>query len=428
MSKIKALILAGGRGTRLAPITDDLPKPLVPVANEPIITHVLRALKKSGVSEAAVALGYGGEAIKEYLEAHGTEGVSVKYFDEETPLGTAGSAAGVGLFFESDFVSVGGDTLFDFDIAPAFEYHKNVGAVATILMSRADDPRRYGSALTDSCGRITSFIEKPDWRRVRGDAISTGIYILSPRIFDFIPRGKFCDFAKDVFPSMVGGALFAYSTGGYFCDVGTPASYLVANADATEGRINGEYARTSVSPKAHVSPTANIERSVVMDGAVIGDGATVADSVVCRGAIVKENATVHRAVVAAGDVVKKYTVAPTNADICAVVASNAAKAAAAERVRAGVEAGDELLPDGVTVKYTVTGKMTAPHGAAKTVGELVRRGAKLRDDGILLAFDGADAVVACADANTLEISVEAPTKETADAFYAFALNGIKNLF
>ena len=427
MSKMKALILAGGRGTRLSPITDDLPKPLVPVANEPIITHVLRTLKKSGVSEAAVALGYGGEAIKEYLETHGTEGVPVKYFDEETPLGTAGSAARVGRFFDGDFVSVGGDTLFDFDVTPAFEYHKNVGAVATVLMSHADDPRRYGSALTDSYGRITSFIEKPDWRRVRGDAISTGIYILSPRIFDFIPRGKFCDFAKDVFPNIVGGALFAFSADGYFCDVGTPASYLIANADATEGRIKGEYARTSVSPKAHVSPTATVERSVVMEGAVVGDGATVRDSVVCRGAIVKENATVHRAVVAAGDVVKEYTVAQTNADICSFVASNAAKAAA-ERVRAGFEAGDELSPDDVTVKYTVTGKMTAPHGAAKTVGELVKRGAKLRDDGVLLAFDGADAVVACADANTLEISVEAPTKETADAFYAFAKNGIKNLF
>ena len=429
MSNKKALILAGGRGTRLKPITDDMPKPLVPIANVPIITHVLRTLKKAGISDAAVALGYGGDKIKEYLDSVGTEGVSTVYFDEETPLGTAGSAAHAMRFFDGDFAVVGGDTVFDFDITPAFEYHKNVGAVATILLSHSDDPRRYGSANTDSHGRITSFIEKPEWRNVRGDAISTGIYILSPRIFDFIPRGKFCDFAKDVFPDMIGGALFAYTVDGYFCDVGTPGSYLRANIDAAAGRIKGDFERTCVSPKANVSPSAEVVRSVVMDGAVVDSEATVKDSVICRGAMLMKHSTAHRAVVAAGDAVKDYTVAKTNADICEYLASVEAKAAAEERMRvASSEQAEEIVPDNEMIKYTVTGTTDAPHGAAKTVGELVRHGAKKHDYGVKLIFDDGSAVISCVDENTVEITCEAKTNERAEELYVFAKNGIKNLF
>jgi|GEM_PF-847548 len=429
MNKKKALILAGGKGTRLRPITDDMPKPLVPIANVPIITHVLRTLKKNGISDAAITLGHSGDKIKEYLDSVGTEGVSVVYFDEETPLGTAGSAAHAMSFFDGDFAVVGGDTVFDFDITPAFEYHKNVGAVATILLSHSDDPRRYGSAYTDSHGRITSFVEKPEWKHVRSDAISTGIYILSPEIFNFIPRGKFCDFAKDVFPNIIGGALFAYTADGYFCDVGTPGSYLAANLDAAAGRIKGDFERTCVSPKAKVSPSAEVIRSVVMDGAVIDSGATVKDSVVCRGAMLMKNSTSHRAVIDSGTVVKDYTVATTNADICEYLASVDAKAAAAERMRvASSEQAEQIAPDTELIKYTVTGSTVAPRGAAKTLGELVKHGAQKHDYGVKLVFDDGNAVISCVDRNTVEITGEARTRERAEELYVFAKNGIKNLF
>ena len=268
MINYKALILAGGRGTRLAPITDGIPKPLVPVSDKAVLSHALARLYSAGIKSAAVTLGYGKDEIKQYLAERGTEGVDLKYFEEETPLGTAGSAVGARSFFDGDFIALGGDVVFDFDIAPAFEAHKKRGALVTIIVSHSADPCRYGSLMCDKDGRVTDFCEKPSWRRVRGDTVSTGMYILSPRIFDFIRESTFSDFAKDVFPNLVGGALFAHVTDGYFCDIGTPAAYLQTCVDAEAGKIGGIVGAT-VSPRAKVSKDATIDHSVIMEGKVL---------------------------------------------------------------------------------------------------------------------------------------------------------------
>ena len=423
MTGYKALILAGGRGTRLSPITDGMPKPLVPVGDKAVLSHALARLYSAGIKSAAVTLGNGQDEIKKYFSEHGPEGVEIKIFEEETPRGTAGSAAQARDFFDGDFIALGGDVVFDFDIMPAFEAHKKHGALVTIIVSHSADPCRYGSIICDKSGRVTDFCEKPSWRRVHGDTVSTGMYILSPRIFDFIRVGTFSDFAKDVFPNLVGGAVFAHEADGYFCDIGTPAAYLKTCVDAEEGKIKGIRGAT-VSPLAKVSKDATIAYSVIMDGASVGAGATVSNSVVCENAVVMCGATVDCAIVTAGGLV------PTNAtahksETLANLRRDISDAKSAMR-RVSGEFGDDIMSGGTT--YSVTGVTDAPHGAAKTVGELILRGAKPRDEGVRLIFDDGCADVCCVDRSTVEITARAATGERAGELFIYAKNGVRNLF
>ena len=426
MTRRKALIMAGGRGERLAPITDGMPKPLVPVAGRAVVSHALARLYGAGIGNAALTLGYGGKKIKDYFAARGTKGVALEYFEEETPLGTAGGAAEARGYFDSDFIALGGDVVFDFDVSPAFDFHKKAGALATVIVTRCDEPCRFGVVAFDKSGRITSFSEKPTWRRVHGDTVSTGMYILSPRIFDFIRPGRFSDFARDIFPDLLGGALYAYEADGYFCDIGTPASYIKTNADAAAGKICG-VSGSPVSPRAKIADTAKIKRSVIMDGASVGAGATVENSIVCENAAVGRGATVINAIVAAGNAVPENATAHPTRGIEEFF-SRAALSAAKAKIREAVgETADEFVPDGAKT-YAVTGKTTAPFGSAKTLGELVRRGADVREEGVRLIFDGGTADICCVDADTVEITVRASTGERAAELYDYAKNGVKKLF
>jgi len=424
MTKRKALIMAGGRGSRLSPITDSMPKPLVPVAGIAVISHALARLNSAGIDHAAVTLGHGGSDIKKYFSEHGTCGVELKYFEEETPLGTAGGAAAARGFFDGDFIALGGDVVFDFDIIPAFEFHKASGALATVIVSHSPDPRRYGSLSCDKSGRVTAFSEKPTWRRVHGDTVSTGMYILSPRIFDFIRPGVFSDFAKDVFPNILGGALYAYETGGYFCDIGTPAAYLKTNTDAENGLIAG-VSGSPVSPRAKISKDATISGSVVMDGAAIGSGATVKNSIVCKNAVIMCGATVDGAIVSEGGIVPTGATAHKS-EALAEFSTDISDIKSAVR-RASGETAEEIIPSGA-VMHTVTGVTAAPHGAAKTVGELLSRGATRRDEGVRLIFDDGCADVSCVDKSAVEITARAATGERAAELFQYAKNGVENLF
>ena len=426
MIRRKALIMAGGRGERLMPITDAMPKPLVPVAGKAVISHALKKLFEAGIDGAAVTLGYGGDKMKKYFSDRGTEGVSLEYFEEEAPLGTAGSAAEARGYFDDDFIALGGDVVFDIDISPAFEFHKKAGALVTVIVTRCADPCRFGALGYDKIGRVTAFSEKPTWRRVHGDTVSTGMYILSPRIFDFIRPGIFSDFARDVFPNILGGALYAYEADGYFCDIGTPAAYLKTNVDAEGGKIGG-ISGSPVSKRAKVSGDAHISESVVMDGAAVGSGATVENSIVCENAVIERGATVKCAVVAAGATVPKNATAHPTEELTTSFSRDAIAKARSEMRRASEETADEIVPDGAKI-FTVTGKTAATFGAAKTVGELMRRGAEVRDEGVRLVFDDGTADVCCVDGETVEITARAETGERASALYDYAKNGVKNLF
>ncbi|MBQ0125523.1 MAG: NDP-sugar synthase, partial [Clostridiales bacterium] len=299
------------------------------------------------------------------------------------------------------------------------EFHKKTGAIATVIVSHSDEPCRYGNLCYDKSGKITNFYEKPEWKNVKSDVISTGIYVLSPRIFDYIPRDGACDFAKDVFPKLDGGALYAYDAGGYFLDIGTPEAYLKANFDAARGLIKtitpSSDIENVISPRAKVSRGAMVSGSVIMEGAVICDGASVYNSIVCRGAVVKSNAYVSNAVV------------PPHTSVSGDGGSPLGKIKL-ENERVSGETADEISPDSARAKHVFTGTVNAPYGAAKTLGELISRGAEDTSDGVKLDFDGGSATLFCSGKNSVVISASAENPEYAEKIFSYAENGLENLF
>ena len=236
---MKAIVLAGGFGTRLRPVTGALPKPLAPLVGRPILEHILLLLKKHGFTQVCLALGYGAEAIRARF-AEGLEGLELCFREEKEPLGTAGAVGACREFIgDEDVLVISGDVACDFDLGQLMARHRERGAAATLALVRDPAPLRFGLAVTDPEDRIRAFIEKPDWPRVVTDLVNTGIYVLSPRALAAIPEGRAWDFGKDLFPVLLkaGEELLGLPMEGYWCDLGTPLSYYRCCVDALEGRL-----------------------------------------------------------------------------------------------------------------------------------------------------------------------------------------------
>lgn len=263
---MKAVIMAGGKGTRLRPLTCAIPKPLVPLLGKPVMAYGLELLKRHGIRDIAVTLQYLPDAIRNYFEDGTAYGVNLHYFEEETPLGTAGSVKNAEAFLDETFVVVSGDALTDFDLEPAIRFHRERGAVATIVLAHVDNPLEYGVVITDDDGRIRRFLEKPGWGEVFSDKVNTGIYILEPRIFSFYEPNREFDFSKDLFPLLMarGEPLYGYVAKGYWSDIGNLAQYRQAQFDLLDGKVNLSL------PGREIAPGVRAE-----SGAVIEDGATV---------------------------------------------------------------------------------------------------------------------------------------------------------
>jgi len=420
MNDLKALILAGGRGTRLMPITKNIPKPLVPLAGTPVIFHILRKLRANGVRRAVIATGHGGDMIRSYLEKNGTEGVEVEFSHESEPRGTAGAAKMAMKHFDGDFLLLGGDVFFDFDFSEAVKLHRARNATATVILSKSDCPCSFGSVCADENGKVEAFCEKPEWRDVVSNKISTGIYVLSPRIFDFIEDGAALDFAKDIFPRILGSSLYSVFLDGYFSDIGTIDSFYKTSFDVarTEGRDDCNI----IDPSAKISPSASVTDSIVMENAVVGGEAVVSGSILCSGAIVRQRAVVKNTVVS--DEI------PFGAERCGD-ASGCCVQSELKRVnaRASGEYADEISPSGEAVhSKSVGGIVTAPHGSAFTISELRDRSGDKGVHGVTLKFDGGEAHIRCVDGSKMEISAQSHSFERAREIFEFAENGIKNLF
>ncbi len=282
--KLKAVIMAGGEGTRLRPLTLSRPKPLVKIGNDEAMSHILRLLTSHGVTSAGVTLRYLGESIKRRY-GDSAFGVDLRYFTEDVPLGTAGGVKAASAILDGGedlFVVISGDTVCEVDITAALDFHRRSNADATLILTRVDSPYDYGVVLCGDDGRITRFVEKPSPAHAVSDTVNAGIYILSPRVLELIPDGEY-DFGRQLFPRMLadGMRIFGYLDGGYWCDVGSLSSYLAANLRMSGGR-------SVVGRGCKISPSANISRSVILDGAVVEGGASL------DGVIVGENAVVGR--------------------------------------------------------------------------------------------------------------------------------------
>lgn len=232
---MKAIVLAGGQGTRLREISGGLPKPMMPLLGKPLLEHTVALLRDCGVRNICFTLHYAPEIIRRHFGDGRTFGVTIDYREEKQPLGTAGAVKNSRDFFGNEPILVmSGDSACDYDLRELINRHR--GGVTIALASHAE-PLPYGLVLTDRDGAVTGFVEKPAWNHVVTDRVSTGIYILSPRVVDLIPDGVPYDFAKDLFPRLL--RMRVPMTGvvmdGYWCDIGTPRAYYQCNLDALDG-------------------------------------------------------------------------------------------------------------------------------------------------------------------------------------------------
>ena len=227
---MKAVIMAGGKGTRLAPLTDHAPKPLMPILDKPVLRYIIDLLKKHGVTDISVTLGYMANQIIEAFGDGRELGVRLHYFVEKEPLGTAGSVKSAASGFDEDFIVISGDAYTDFDLTSLMEFHKSHGKLVTIAATRVKNPAEYGVMLLNSAGKVRAFFEKP--QDPISDVVSTGIYVFKKEIAKKIPDG-FQDFARNVFPK-IPGQIYAKIMRGYWSDIGTLLSYYSTNYHVAE--------------------------------------------------------------------------------------------------------------------------------------------------------------------------------------------------
>jgi len=293
---VKAVIMAGGEGTRLRPLTSLLPKPMVPVANQPVMEHIVGLVKHHGMNEIVATLAFMPRAIRDYFGDGEEWAVSLTYAVEDSPLGTAGSVKNAeAVLRDSDepFLVISGDALTDIDLADLVRFHREKGGAVTIALKQVPDPLEYGVVITAEDGRIERFLEKPTWGQVFSDTINTGIYVIEPWVLDEIPAGTVYDFSAELFPKLMdaGHSLFGYIAEGYWCDVGSRESYMSVHRDVLSGEamvykpgIEGREGLW-VGEGAVIDPTATLGHRVIIGknvtvraGAVIGDDTVIGDN------------------------------------------------------------------------------------------------------------------------------------------------------
>ncbi|HNW84473.1 MAG TPA: sugar phosphate nucleotidyltransferase [Candidatus Cryosericum sp.] len=322
---MKAVILAGGFGTRLRPLTVNAPKPMVPFANRPMMQHVVRLLKKHGLDDLVVILYHQPDAIRTYFGDGSAFGVHIEYVVSGEDLGTAGAVGLARALLQDTFLVIAADIVTDIDLSQAIQYHHDHQADATITLSRVDDPLEYGIVITDSDGHIVRFLEKPSWGEVFSDTVNTGIYVLEPSIWQEIPEGREVDFSKNVFPSLLTHhrPLFGYIAPGYWCDVGNIREYKHAHSDVLKGKVDLEpqgerigrigsdiwvgddskiasfkgFDGSVLIGRGASIGEARIQSSFVGDHVSIQNGAVVENSILWEGATIESGARVFNSIV-----------------------------------------------------------------------------------------------------------------------------------
>ncbi len=303
---MRAVIMAGGEGTRLRPLTASAPKPLLPVVGRPLLEHLLLLLKDHGMTESVVTLQYLASMVRTYFGDGSDLGVDLTYATAKRKVGTAGSVKHAASALRGDtFLVISGDGLTDIDLTGLQEFHRAKGGAVTICLARRPNPLDFGIVVTDDEGRIERFLEKPSWGQVFTDTVNTGIYVVEPEVLDEIPEGVEVDWAKDVFPRLLeGGApMFGFIADGYWQDVGTLEAYQRAQTDALDGRVRLDIPGFETTPGVYLGQGVEIGEGATLSGPLfIGDysrvegGARIEPySVVGRHAVVRAGALVERA-------------------------------------------------------------------------------------------------------------------------------------
>ncbi|RME79635.1 MAG: nucleotidyl transferase [Chloroflexi bacterium] len=303
---MKAVVMAGGVGSRLRPLTIERPKPMVPLVNKPVMAHILDLLKRHNITEVVVTLQYLATLIQDYFSDGSSLGMKIHYRVEETPLGTAGSVKRAQDLLDDTFLVISGDAVTNIDLRKVVEFHRARGALATLALYSLDNPVEYGVITTDEEGRILRFQEKPSRGSVMSDRVNTGIYVLEPEILDYFAPDTPFDFARDLFPMIheQKKPLYGFTVDGYWCDVGNIPEYMRANADALLGKIEGlnlgQYLGNGiwVGKDVEISPDAHLEGPVYLGNAVqIKGGAVIKGPSVIRDyTVIDHEAVIDRSI------------------------------------------------------------------------------------------------------------------------------------
>ncbi|MGF1566827.1 MAG: sugar phosphate nucleotidyltransferase [Nodosilinea sp.] len=325
---MRAVLMAGGSGTRLRPLTCDLPKPMVPILNRPIAEHIVNLLKRNDITEVIATLFYLPDIMRDYFNDGHDFGVQMTYaVEEDQPLGTAGCVKNIGDLLTDTFLVISGDSVTDFDLQAAIRFHRQKGSKATLILTRVPNPIEFGVVITDGEGHIQRFLEKPSTSEIFSDTVNTGTYILEPEVLDYLPDHQESDFSKDLFPLLLekGEPLYGYVADGYWCDVGHLEAYREAQYDALHQKVLVDYAYSETSPgvwmgeNTQIDPSAQIHppvlighncrigaRTVLEPGTVIGDNVTIGSDadlkrpIVWNGAIIGDEVHLRACTIARG--------------------------------------------------------------------------------------------------------------------------------
>jgi mannose-1-phosphate guanylyltransferase/phosphomannomutase len=331
---MKAVIMAGGEGTRLRPLTSNQPKPMIHLANRPMMEHIVQLLQRHGFDDIVVTVAFMANNIRSYFGDGSEFGVRMVYATEESPLGTAGSVRNAMEELDDRFLVISGDVLTDIDLSEIVSFHEERGALATIGLTAVENPLEFGIVITREDGSIERFLEKPGWGQVFSDTVNNGIFVFEPAIFDHIEADRPVDFSGEVFPALLdsGKPIYGCVSEGYWEDVGTLAAYVQAHRDILDGRVDvdvpgfrldgnvwlgegaevdpdariegpaiiGDHSRVEAGARLHpysvlgnnvmVRSDAQLERTVVHDGAYIGQGVRLLGSVIGRNGDLRSNA------------------------------------------------------------------------------------------------------------------------------------------
>jgi mannose-1-phosphate guanylyltransferase len=312
---MQALILAGGEGTRLRPLTSTVPKPVVPLVDRPFIAFMLDWLRRHGVDDVVLSCGHMATGVRNVLGDGSGVGVRLRYVEEPEPLGTGGALKFAESLLDERFLMLNGDTLTDIDLTEQLAQHERTGAVGTLALTAVEDPSSYGLVRTDADGAVTAFVEKPSADQVDTNRISAGAYVLERAVLDLLEPGRPASIERDVFPRLVGEGLYGYLAEGYWLDIGTPERYLAGTFDILEGTVATSLelpdpdeegpgrivAPALVGPGCRLGEGSRIGGRVVLQSAVkVGDHTTIERSVVLQGADIGEGCAIRGSIVGPG--------------------------------------------------------------------------------------------------------------------------------
>lgn len=297
---MNAIILAGGMGQRLRPLTEDLPKPMIPLFGKPLMEYTIELLKKYSFTSIGITLMYLPQFVKNYFKDGSEFDVDISYFVEDSPLGTAGSVKLAENNLDETFIVISGDALTNIQIDKIIKYHKSVNADVTIVLSKQKSPLEYGVVLTDSSCKITSFIEKPMWENVVSDTVNTGIYIIEKKVLKNVPADVEFDFSNDLFPLLLkeNYNLYGYITEDYWCDLGNPQAYNDAIKDILLGKVFGNKYENVLSDGVVLSQNVKLNPPVFIGKNTILNGqCTIGPNVIIGDNCVIENSNISDSVI-----------------------------------------------------------------------------------------------------------------------------------